>query len=54
MRYKILFDFFALNAALDFSKLNFTEPVSVQRIIKNSPDAILNENCKSKYFAEFL
>ena len=54
MRYKLLFMFFALNAALDFSKLDFTEPVSVQRILKNSPDAILNENCKSKLPSEFF
>ena len=51
MRYKILFNFSALNAALDLSNLNFTEPVSVQRILKNSPDAILNENCKCKYLS---
>ena len=54
MRYKLLFMFFALNAALDFSKLDFTKPVSVQRILKNSPDAILNENCKSKLPSEFF
>ena len=51
MRYKIIFDFFAVNVAFSFSNLNFSEPVSVQRILKNSPEAILNDNCKCKYLS---